>query len=343
MIASSTSSVSTWSPMRPAARSRASTVRATAPSRVLRCATCSSCRFVQMRSMSAVETTACSMIASSRSSSVASGGLDGCLELVDVLVEHGHGERESIGEVPVEAALPDARLLRHGAERRLQPVGREDLARRRDEGAAILGAGGSARGWASRVRGTSFPRSGMGVTLLPDNDVRYEGGTMTRQWDREVDVLVAGSGAAGLTAAIAAADAGLSTLVVESTDRWGGTTMRSGGGLWMPNNPVMRRLRHPGLARGGADLPGGVDRPGRRRRPGQLAGAARGVRRRGARRGRLLERLGVRWASRRTTPTTTPTGRAARSGVPSRSCRSTPAGSASGSARPASATPSRCR
>ena len=34
---------------------------------------------------------------------------------------------------------------------------------------------------------------------------------------------------------------GLTTLVVESTDRWGGTTMRSGGGLWMPNNPVMRR------------------------------------------------------------------------------------------------------
>ena len=69
-------------------------------------------------------------------------GLDGCLELVDVLVEHGHGERESIGEVPVEAALPDARLLRDGAERRLQPVGGEDLARGRDERAAIRGAGG---------------------------------------------------------------------------------------------------------------------------------------------------------------------------------------------------------
>ncbi|MWB97196.1 FAD-dependent oxidoreductase [Agromyces seonyuensis] len=64
---------------------------------------------------------------------------------------------------------------------------------------------------------------------------------MSDHWDREVDVLVAGSGAAGLTAAIAAADAGLETLVVESTDRWGGTTMRSGGGLWMPNNPAMRK------------------------------------------------------------------------------------------------------
>ncbi|GAA1961523.1 FAD-binding protein [Agromyces allii] len=64
---------------------------------------------------------------------------------------------------------------------------------------------------------------------------------MTASWDREVDVLVAGTGAAGMTAAITAADRGLSTLIVESTDRWGGTTMRSGGGLWMPNNPVMKR------------------------------------------------------------------------------------------------------
>src|SRR3954451_22726788 len=64
---------------------------------------------------------------------------------------------------------------------------------------------------------------------------------MTHSWDREVDVLVAGSGAAGFTAAITAADAGLKTLIVESTDRWGGTTMRSGGGLWMPNNPFMKR------------------------------------------------------------------------------------------------------
>jgi len=60
-------------------------------------------------------------------------------------------------------------------------------------------------------------------------------------WDVEVDVLVAGTGAAGLSAAIAAADAGAEVLVVEAGDRWGGTTMRSGGGLWMPANPVMRR------------------------------------------------------------------------------------------------------
>jgi 3-oxosteroid 1-dehydrogenase len=64
---------------------------------------------------------------------------------------------------------------------------------------------------------------------------------MTHQphWDREVDLLVAGTGAAGLSAAITGADSGLDVLIVESTDRWGGTTMLSGGGLWMPNNPLM--------------------------------------------------------------------------------------------------------
>lgn len=65
---------------------------------------------------------------------------------------------------------------------------------------------------------------------------------MAQKWDCEVDVLVAGTGAAGLTAAITAADAGLDTLIVESTDRWGGTTMMSGGGLWLPNNPLMGAL-----------------------------------------------------------------------------------------------------
>lgn len=64
---------------------------------------------------------------------------------------------------------------------------------------------------------------------------------MERSWDDEVDVLVVGTGAAGLSAAIAAADAGSKVLLVEGTDRWGGTTMRSGGGLWMPANPLMAR------------------------------------------------------------------------------------------------------
>ncbi|WP_233255385.1 FAD-binding protein [Naasia lichenicola] len=66
------------------------------------------------------------------------------------------------------------------------------------------------------------------------------GGTATA-WDREVDFLVAGSGAAGLSAAITATLNGLDVLVVESEEKWGGTTCISGGGLWVPNNPVMKK------------------------------------------------------------------------------------------------------
>ncbi|MFW2513234.1 FAD-binding protein [Demequina sp. SO4-13] len=61
-------------------------------------------------------------------------------------------------------------------------------------------------------------------------------------WDEEVDLLVAGSGAAAMSAAIAGADAGLTVLIVESTEKWGGTTAISGGGLWMPNHPDMGKL-----------------------------------------------------------------------------------------------------
>ena len=52
----------------------------------------------------------------------------------------------------------------------------------------------------------------------------------------EFDVVVAGSGAAGLTAALAAASQGRRTLVVESAQRLGGTTALSGGRVWLPAN-----------------------------------------------------------------------------------------------------------
>ena len=52
----------------------------------------------------------------------------------------------------------------------------------------------------------------------------------------ECDVLVAGSGAGGLSAAIVMAKAGLDVLVVEKADLFGGTTALSGGVLWIPGN-----------------------------------------------------------------------------------------------------------
>jgi 3-oxosteroid 1-dehydrogenase len=55
------------------------------------------------------------------------------------------------------------------------------------------------------------------------------------------DVVVVGSGAAGMTAALAAAHHGLRVVMIEKTDRFGGSTARSGGGLWLPGNEVLRR------------------------------------------------------------------------------------------------------
>ncbi len=59
--------------------------------------------------------------------------------------------------------------------------------------------------------------------------------------DDELEVIVVGSGAAGMTAALAAAHHGLRTVVLEKTDRFGGSTARSGGGIWAPNNEVLRQ------------------------------------------------------------------------------------------------------
>jgi 3-oxosteroid 1-dehydrogenase len=64
---------------------------------------------------------------------------------------------------------------------------------------------------------------------------------MNDSWGHSADVVVAGTGVAALSAAVTAADAGLKVLMLEATDRWGGSSAMSGGGLWLPNNPLMRR------------------------------------------------------------------------------------------------------
>ena len=56
-------------------------------------------------------------------------------------------------------------------------------------------------------------------------------------WDREVDVLVVGTGNGGLTAAICNWELGTkNVLIIEKADKVGGTSATSGGGIWIPNN-----------------------------------------------------------------------------------------------------------
>ncbi len=60
-------------------------------------------------------------------------------------------------------------------------------------------------------------------------------------WDEETDLVVVGSGAAGLTAAVVADREGLEVIVLEKEAVYGGSTARSGGVAWIPNNHVMAK------------------------------------------------------------------------------------------------------
>ena len=64
-------------------------------------------------------------------------------------------------------------------------------------------------------------------------------------WDRTADVVVIGTGAAGLGAALTAKANGLEPLVLEASRLVGGSTVLAGGGIWVPFNHFMRDARIP--------------------------------------------------------------------------------------------------
>jgi len=72
----------------------------------------------------------------------------------------------------------------------------------------------------------------------------------TSQGELEVDVLVVGAGAAGMTAALVGSLEGLDVLLCEKSDRVGGTTATSAGTIWVPGT---RQSREAGFTDNVAD------------------------------------------------------------------------------------------
>ena len=60
-------------------------------------------------------------------------------------------------------------------------------------------------------------------------------------FDEEFDFVVAGSGGGSMCAALYLRAQGKRVLILEKTELVGGTTARSGGVMWIPNNPFMKR------------------------------------------------------------------------------------------------------
>ncbi len=80
----------------------------------------------------------------------------------------------------------------------------------------------------------------MGTGPIADGQAHAES-DHTESDTADFDIVVAGSGAAGMTAALTAAHRGATVVVLEKTGSFGGSTARSGGGIWAPGNTVLRR------------------------------------------------------------------------------------------------------
>ena len=63
---------------------------------------------------------------------------------------------------------------------------------------------------------------------------------MSSNWDKEVDILVVGSGAGGMLSALVGNANHADVLVIEKAKLWGGTSATSGAGIWIPGSDVAK-------------------------------------------------------------------------------------------------------
>jgi len=61
------------------------------------------------------------------------------------------------------------------------------------------------------------------------------------KWNESADFVIVGSGGGSMVAALAVTDAGKTPIILEKTDKVGGSTAMSGGVFWIPNHPLQAR------------------------------------------------------------------------------------------------------
>ncbi len=90
--------------------------------------------------------------------------------------------------------------------------------------------------------------AGAAAVALPE--AKAQTSSPSIRWDREADVVVIGSGASGLPAAIVAREAGSSVIVVEAQNHVGGHAICSGGNVPLGGGTsYAEEIRHRGFAR----------------------------------------------------------------------------------------------
>ncbi len=85
------------------------------------------------------------------------------------------------------------------------------------------------------LAGTAAAGAGLSVS-----SATLAGTGQPQNWDREVDIVCVGSGAAALAAAVTAVNRGARVAVFEKAPVAGGTTAKSGAVFWIPNNFIMK-------------------------------------------------------------------------------------------------------
>src|SRR5213083_3075724 len=98
--------------------------------------------------------------------------------------------------------------------------------------AAVAAMSGPSRALAQDATPMATPTGGVPGSALVSTK-------MPTTWDREVDVVIVGTGAAAFAAAVTAKQGGADVVMLERAANAGGTTLISGSEYWIPNNSKM--------------------------------------------------------------------------------------------------------